>query len=739
MLLVLVTVTTIAFFLNYYFSVAETSEINKYSESSLKQISFASDLVYNQVVTLSSQLEADSDIVKCVGNIGSPSEEEKVLKYRIFLKLRDIQAMYPFISSIGVYRLDNKAGVDTENIPLDPSLLSESPKQYLRYVPRRVQTEKTDLPKDLITFIFFPGYSKLDSSDFAVVINVDQGYLLDIVTRTGGGHGDYLFLVVNASGTVLASSDQTLLLSDYSHVDYVRRALASKSREGHSSFTERGYENMLFFVKSDALDWCAIAVTPYNTISSIFGIRNVLFLIVAVITLVGCLIAVMLAHVQYNPMQQLLEKFGEKHLANPTIDEYKVLTDVYSESVVYKKSAELYIQNTSQYTKSFCLSALLKGSGVKPFKKELLQIIRENFNGPCYRVVLVKLDRFAEIKSRESPYLLDYAIQNILLELLGQKLRADFMQTEENELVFLLQFTEENSSDELKKALPLLQKIMRENFGLSFSAAVSETVYDSEDLHAAYQSAAEFIKYRLFYGHGCVLDASIVQSHLHVEFSDSYNRMYKRIVESVRMGNADAVEKYVGMCIRTISKASYYQAIAYCTHLASELALNFSDVVPIDEEMKIISQINHSETLETIAADLCAFCESICRKCEEQNRQHFEQKNLDIVETMENHVDQSYDDPDLSLEKISRRTKLSSAYLGKLFKHYKGVSFNEYLTAKRLEKAQILLKTTDDTVSSICKKVGIYNVNYFFTLYRKAFGITPTSYRKSCDKSRHSP
>jgi two-component system response regulator YesN len=94
----------------------------------------------------------------------------------------------------------------------------------------------------------------------------------------------------------------------------------------------------------------------------------------------------------------------------------------------------------------------------------------------------------------------------------------------------------------------------------------------------------------------------------------------------------------------------------------------------------------------------------------------------------------NYSDPNLSLDVVADKVELSAGYLGKLFKSITSVSFNDYLNNIRLEKAKELLSTTNEPSSRICEKVGIYNITYFSTLFKKTYGVTPSAFRANSSR-----
>ena len=105
--------------------------------------------------------------------------------------------------------------------------------------------------------------------------------------------------------------------------------------------------------------------------------------------------------------------------------------------------------------------------------------------------------------------------------------------------------------------------------------------------------------------------------------------------------------------------------------------------------------------------------------------------NQDAALRAKEYIDQNYADPDLSLRMLAERVKLSPAYLGKVFTAVTAYTFNDYVNQVRLEKAAALLRETRMPVSKVSESVGVLNTNYFYALFKKRYGVTPTAYRKS--------
>lgn len=103
---------------------------------------------------------------------------------------------------------------------------------------------------------------------------------------------------------------------------------------------------------------------------------------------------------------------------------------------------------------------------------------------------------------------------------------------------------------------------------------------------------------------------------------------------------------------------------------------------------------------------------------------------LNTVLKVIDYVDNHYTSP-ISLKTIADTFDVSPAYLGQQFKKEKGVSFSNYVNSIRIEKASDLLKNTNLSAKEIALSVGFSDHNYFYRIYKKYTGISPTEFREN--------
>ncbi len=85
---------------------------------------------------------------------------------------------------------------------------------------------------------------------------------------------------------------------------------------------------------------------------------------------------------------------------------------------------------------------------------------------------------------------------------------------------------------------------------------------------------------------------------------------------------------------------------------------------------------------------------------------------------------------DISVSQIAQAFNYSEKYIGKLFKTQTGMSIREYLNAKRLAKAAMLLENTGYSITEISSKSGFNNVTYFNRMFKKQYFMTPSEFRE---------
>ncbi|TWV99043.1 helix-turn-helix transcriptional regulator [Chitinophaga pinensis] len=82
------------------------------------------------------------------------------------------------------------------------------------------------------------------------------------------------------------------------------------------------------------------------------------------------------------------------------------------------------------------------------------------------------------------------------------------------------------------------------------------------------------------------------------------------------------------------------------------------------------------------------------------------------------------------LDEMARYACMSKATLKRRFRQVYDVAPMNWIWEKRLEQAAFLLRTQTDSIGDIAYRSGFENISHFYRLFRNAFGMTPTVWRK---------
>lgn len=85
----------------------------------------------------------------------------------------------------------------------------------------------------------------------------------------------------------------------------------------------------------------------------------------------------------------------------------------------------------------------------------------------------------------------------------------------------------------------------------------------------------------------------------------------------------------------------------------------------------------------------------------------------------------------IDLDQVAKAMHVSTFYFCKMFKKATGLTFTDYLSRVRVEKAKALLLNPHLRISEIAYDVGFQSLTHFNRMFRKIVGQSPTVYRES--------
>lgn len=158
--------------------------------------------------------------------------------------------------------------------------------------------------------------------------------------------------------------------------------------------------------------------------------------------------------------------------------------------------------------------------------------------------------------------------------------------------------------------------------------------------------------------------------------------------------------------------SSYYEDNGHVCHFEK---LKHSDGRPVSETESPILNAEPMQRTYVITAL-------------EHIREERERQTLTVLDHAQNYILDRFTD-ELSLEEVADFVHLNPHYFSKIFKQQVGITFIDFITTLRIDKAKALMVSEQVSLKEVCFEVGYKDPNYFSRVFKRVTGITPTEYR----------
>jgi signal transduction histidine kinase/DNA-binding response OmpR family regulator/streptogramin lyase len=109
---------------------------------------------------------------------------------------------------------------------------------------------------------------------------------------------------------------------------------------------------------------------------------------------------------------------------------------------------------------------------------------------------------------------------------------------------------------------------------------------------------------------------------------------------------------------------------------------------------------------------------------------HLGNKDKNMIQNLIEYLENSIDDPDLTIDKICLKVGLSRSQFYRKILALTNQKPTEFIRTIRLKKAAELIINDFGTISEIAYSVGFGNLPYFTKSFKKEYGMTPKDYKK---------
>ncbi len=189
---------------------------------------------------------------------------------------------------------------------------------------------------------------------------------------------------------------------------------------------------------------------------------------------------------------------------------------------------------------------------------------------------------------------------------------------------------------------------------------------------------------------------------------------------------------FAGMSINNLNSQLVRQYIVMDTYLKTASFLQ-EEGLGNEEIEEAIGQFHDVKQIATLE-NTTQYLETLLRKAIEVRDRISSTRYGSLIAQTKQYIYKHYTESDLSLGMAASEVGVSSNHLSRLFSQNTGTTFVEFLTQVRMEKARWLLRDTSLPGSEIAQKTGYQDAHYFYYLFKKTQGQTPTQYRTEAQR-----
>jgi two-component system, response regulator YesN len=696
------------------------------------------------------QLYLDDEIY----NLMFDSNEDSELISSRYLKVKQAATMIPSIQSVYVYNRNTRMIYSSDgnssyySLFYDssiPGLIRENNESIsTKFIPRQIAVPLNgkEYLKNVLTVVL--SNTKADPEGIpygAIVLNLDanavQAYFENM------SENDYNLMAINKKGEVILSSDRDMFLKDISSLDYVNKIITSNSKEGSFLANIKGKPSIITYKYNEELDLVLMNMVKYETLlGSLRGMVRALTSTFIILFLFGVAFSIFSSKRIYTPIaktvsmvKRYLDIDDEEEPGNELEYVTKVIDTLASKPISFAKLSDkdlYFIKN--QMLKGLLLNTVTDFEG---FRSKLREV---GFDSEGYSmcVVLYKIDSYKKLmkgKTEEEGKNIKNKLCIKLSNMLPKYFEGEAVSIEEDEVCLIIKTLEPDGEDLTQKILQLIeesQEAVLDNLEISLSAAIGRYAGKIENLAASYKNAQDCCNYRLKYGLKSVLYNEKIASGISGEAKYD-EAIEEAIFRSVKLGDLNEVESELGRMFSVIEGMSFSDIMISIAQLGNNSQKVINNIYQMGRENAYIDIKEFTDNLarfETIDMVKDYFL-NLYRNTIEQLKEKKTNRRNDVIENVKKYIGENYSDPLLTLDLIASEMRFSPNYLRTLFKEFEGKSISNYINEIRFEKAKELLETTDLTAMDVSLKIGFANANYFYTAFKKYYGVSPNQFRNS--------
>lgn len=726
-LAIAVTIVTNSLFLYKNFESSTIDTINRLNQDFLNETAKINEYVRRMIRISGMELFSEPAVRKLMS-------ESEISNFEVITGIRRIDSVRNvgrFIHSIYIYNASrNYIYATTEQVStylenfedseIIPYILEEKSGGRMVPIARYAVVNERKIP--VHSFVFYPNLLHPKGSQGALVINLTLDWLNDIIRQK-----ESELYVIDLSGRVIYNPDDRKFLADKSGDPFIERIINSGERDG--AFIEHidGEKSLVIFAGEENLFF--IRVYSYEMImSDIRKMQSVTLLSFFGVLFFGIMVAFFLSRRLYRPIRNIVTILGKSGIRETQSEKSEIgFISTSIESITARASsleASSLVQQAlirQEVLKELLMGNILGSKGIDELFSEYGILF--NADG-LFRIITARIN--PEIES-----IVPEISETIKLQCPDSVLYAIcFTEC----AVFIFQGRMQNPEKMVTK------KLKESKAGL---IVCSEDIKGAKELASEFARIKDILRFSFLFSKGSLVSTRDVKFRS-VDF-EYPTEIEKQILHAVRTGQTGIAVNNFHQFIQNVSAYRYEHFRFSIRRLyvsvqlfAEELRNSKSGFRPGSDRISVCNCTvfdelpENPDSVEEIAAPFVNLFNSVKQILEESKSARLRELSGDVMKL----ISEKYPDTNLTLQSIADSMNFSASYLSRAYKETTGISVADAINDYRIDIAKKLLLNEDVPAREIALRVGFTNENYFYTLFHKKAGVTPSVFRKEHVKNK---
>lgn len=477
----------------------------------------------------------------------------------------------------------------------------------------------------------------------------------------------------------------------------------------------------------------AIPFEVYNTTTN--SVKMMVLFTIILCILLGLIIISVFSNLNYRPIKKIIGYIDNNTNNKPYKNEYTLIMNKLSMDKNELLKQEKIMRNN-------IMTRILNGEIDFGFVSDLniikydLYYTNNSFVIGCFNIVQNSNGYNKSKTGIDLPYeaLELFIVRNIMSELISDhKYVLDFF-TINTELVFILNFDDQNSNnvyDYLENNLLDAIEFCMHNFNLSINVGLSDVHNNRNSLSLAFTEANNSLEYIHLFNTCKVCRYSKIPRHdnnYNITLEDE-NYLLNLVFSGDTIGVTEHFDKLFIQIENQPSSITggkyliyfFYSITIRMKHKLVELyGSNYpKEIDAINDELSNISINEALVLIKHIFINISEF--TLKNAINSENN---------LMQDICTYINSNYTDINLNLNHIANQFNYSSAYISKRFKNEFDESIIDYIYKIRIKHSTELLVNTNLKISDIATVVGFTDSNSLIRIFKKFKGITPGKYKE---------